>query len=1101
MDLLRLLPVASRDAVYRLLQDCIKRRDLAAGRYAYSLIITAGLDSIVVLQDLLIRLFAFCGKLEEANVVFDRVSNPSVHTWNAIISANTELENPERAFALYHKMRQRGMEPNKFIFLSILRLCSSTKALEQGRMTHKEIRESGLLSDVFVGNTVVDMYIKCKSLDEAREVFDILSRDVVSWSIMISGYVHSGHISLAVELFLELQHEGIMPNEVIFVCMAKLCPCTGILELMHSQIVEGGYEVVAIIANVLIDMYAKFRNLVEALRIFERLLERDVASWGTLIAGLVQHGQGLNALEHFDKLLQEGFYPSNVIYASTIKACSSIGALEKGKLVHSQIIWSGHKSDLVIGNCLVDMYAKCSSVDEARQVFNSLLVRDDVSWGAMFSVYAQQGHDLAALNLLERMHEEGMEPNKVVYLSILKACGSLEAISNGRQIHDQIVARGLHCDDVVVGALIDMYVKCGSLDEAHKVFDSLPSQDIVSWGALIAGYTQHSHFFSAFELLQKMQLHGLKPDSFMFLSVLKANDSTIAEEECRLLHRQIIYWGYEMNLPLGNSLIHVYGKNGDVEGAHKVFDDLSNRNDLSWILMMAVYTENGHALSGIKHCVRMHQEGISMDRIMLVYALKAHGIIGELLQGRLLHRQVVRDGFESDVVVGSTLIDMYSNCGCLHDAFEVFNKLPIRNMVTYGAMIAGYVRHGLGLAALKLFASMRLEGIEPTEATCLCCLKACGIVGALSQGRIIHKEIFMIEQKSVFFGSTLMDMYAKCGSLEDACRVFEDMSTRNAVTWELMISIYAQHGHGHSALESFERMKNEGFEPRGPTFLCALNACGDIGALGYGRVIHDQIIRRESSSDVVLENAIIDCYARCGSMGEAHVVFDKLQIHNVVSWSALIQGYSNYGDAGSARWCLEAMEQEGLKLNEPAFTNILAACRHSGLLEEACHHFKCMKETHGITPTAEHYNCLIDLLSRSGYLQEAKSLLESMHIPPDIVAWRSLLTCCTNFQDTEGSLRCFSEVSRLDPVNGSAYALMSNIHTNTDNPTFVSKSPSMKGHTYKHSKSSYAETTERYREGSKSQIIVQDYNTIGKQYEVTQFAVSFCRQIYCVFVL
>eukprot|EP00250_Pteridium_aquilinum_P026084 c3226_g1_i1 orf=208-1272(+) len=354
MDLQR-LPVVSRDAIYHLLHECIKKKDLAAGRYAYSYILSVGLDSVTVLQDLLIRLFAFCGKIEDANMVFDRVSNPTLHTWNAIISANTELKNPERAFTLYRRMRQQGTEPNKFIFLSILRLCSSTKALEHGRMTHEEIKESGLLSDVFVGNTVVDMYIKCKSLDEARNVFNKLSRDVVSWSIMIAGYVHSGHIVLAIELFLELQREGIMPNEVIFVCMAKLCTNAGILELMHSQMVEGGYEAVTIIANILIDMYARLNNLVGALNVFESLLERDVVSWGAIIAGLVQHRQCLHALELFDKLQQEGVYPSNVIYASTVKACSSIGALQKGRLMHSQTIWNGYEADIVIGNALVDM--------------------------------------------------------------------------------------------------------------------------------------------------------------------------------------------------------------------------------------------------------------------------------------------------------------------------------------------------------------------------------------------------------------------------------------------------------------------------------------------------------------------------------------------------------------------------------------------------------------------------------------------------------------------------------------------------------------------------------------------------------------------------
>ncbi|MCO5554751.1 hypothetical protein L7F22_008285 [Adiantum nelumboides] len=479
--------VLSRDGIYQMLQECIKRKNLSVGRYAYTLIIMAGLESVVVLHDLLIRLLALCGKLEEANLVFDRVSHPTLYTWNAIIYANSELANPERALKLYQRMRQLGAEPNKFIFLSILRVCSDANNLEQGRIIHEEIRAHGFLSDVFVGNTVIDMYIKCNSLEEARDVFDELSRDVISWSIMITGYAHAGDGPAAIKLFLKLQHEAFLPNKVIFVCMAKLCDDVETLKLLHNQMVEGGIESVTIVGNVLIDMYAKLNNLCDALQIFESLENDDVVSWGAIIAGLVLNGESLCAVELFVRLQLKCVHPTNVIFASAIKACSSLRSLQKGRVIHCQIEWTGLKSDLIIGNSLVDMYAKCASTQEALQVFDGLSVRDDVSWGAIFSVYAQQGHDLAALQLLERMHCEGMKPNKVVFLSMLRGCGNLEAISSGRQVHDYIIAHGLHHDVEVSSTLIDMYVKCGSLDEAQKVFDSSPNQDTISWGALIDG--------------------------------------------------------------------------------------------------------------------------------------------------------------------------------------------------------------------------------------------------------------------------------------------------------------------------------------------------------------------------------------------------------------------------------------------------------------------------------------------------------------------------------------------------------------------------------------------------------------------------------------
>ncbi|MCO5554750.1 hypothetical protein L7F22_008284 [Adiantum nelumboides] len=549
-----------------------------------------------------------------------------------------------------------------------------------------------------------------------------------------------------------------------------------------------------------------------------------------------------------------------------------------------------------------------------------------------------------------------------------------------------------------------------------------------------------------------------------------------------------------MEVFLANLLIQMYGNSDDVECACKVFDGLSTQDDSSWKVMMAAYLKNGQALFGLEHCMRMSKAGIKMDRVMLIYALKALGLMGDTCQGHLAHDQVARDEFEKDVVVGSTLVDLYMNCGYMYDACHIFNNLPTRNTVAYGVMIAGYVQHGAGLPALELFKAMRSEKIEPTEATYLCCLKACGLVGALTLGRLVHGEIFMIEFKSVIFGSTLLDMYAKCESLEDACRVFEDMSVRDVVSWESMISVYSQYGYSQSALESFERMQHEGFKPRGPTFLCVLNACADLGALGYGHVIHDQVIRSGlcmGCLDVVLANAVIDCYARCGIMKEAHAMFDKLQTHNVVSWGALIEGYSHAGDAVSARQCLEAMEKEGMKLNEPLYTNVLAACRHSGLLEEACYHFMQMKDFHGITPSAEHYNCLIDLLCRSGNLSEAESVVKGMHLTPDIVTWRSLLTFFISCQNTEGSLQCFDEVSRLDPINGSAYALMSNIFTNTPDRTYVSDLSRMNNNTCTDSDTENFELTQQYIERIKSQSIscYQDHISVRKRYKILCFAV------------
>jgi pentatricopeptide repeat protein len=285
---------------------------------------------------------------------------------------------------------------------------------------------------------------------------------------------------------------------------------------------------------------------------------------------------------------------------------------------------------------------------------------------------------------------------------------------------------------------------------------------------------------------------------------------------------------------------------------------------------------------------------------------------------------------------------------------------------------------------------------------------------------------------NVIIGSALVDMYAKCGEVDDACRVFDEMQEKRcSVTWGLMISMYTDNGCGHRALELFDIMQQDHqLVPTKATLLSALKACSDIGAIKSARMIHDEIIRREMDEETVLTNAVIDCYSRCGSMEEAHLVFDGAGEHDFVSWTALIVGYAHCADTVMVHRCLEDMQQEGLKLDELVFMTILVACRHSGLIAEACLYFRGMSEAHGITPSVDHYNCMIDILSRGGYMQEAEHLLRTMHLPPDLVGWRSLLSCCSSFENADLSLQCFDEVSKRDPINGSAYALMSNVYMN-----------------------------------------------------------------------
>lgn len=819
----------SKDNLYHLLQGCLKTKDLAAGRRVHSLMVSSGLQSVTVLGDHLIRLFALCGSLQDAKSVFCHIAKPTIYTWQAIITAHAMLGENERAILLYLQMQDDGIRPCNFFFSCILKVCGSIGAVGQGKLIHEHIVKSGLETGTIVGSAIVSMYAKCGCMDEAHMVFNTV-------------------------------------------------------------------------------------------------LIRDVIVWNAIIAGYTQHGQSLPALKLFVSMQQEGKTPSEVTYLCILKACGSIQAIMQGRLIHEQIIRHELESNLVIGGTIIDMYSKCGNLEEALKVFDELPNQRLASWNAMLTGFVQHGLGLCALDLFENMHQNGLKPDEVTYSLMLQVCGDTV---KGRLIHGQLIRVGLESDLITGNTLIDMYVKCGTIEEAWIVFLYLPNRDAVSWGAMIGGFAQHGDGLSALELFMGMQQVGLKPGHVTFLCILKA-------------------------------------------------------------------------------C----------------------SVIGVITLGRLVNEQIAKSGLDSDEIIGSTLVATYAKCGSLAEAQKVFDRLIKKDEASWSSMIAGYAQVGQSPLALDLFGKMQQEGRKPSKVTFLCILKACRTPEAIWHGRHIHGQIIISElQSDVVIGSTLIDMYTKCGSLAEARKVFDELPHRNVITCNALMAGYIQNRNGGlTALVLFKEMIEEGLKPDKVTFLCILKVCSSIGAVGVGKVIHEQILRGGLPLDVIIGTALVGMYITCGNLDEAHKVFDELPYQNVVLWNCMIAGHAEHGNYRQAGQCLEKMQLQGLRPDGRTYTSILAACGHASQMDKGCQYFKSMREDHGICPSFEHLSCMVDLLGHTGYLNVAKELLQSIPASPDISLWKSLLTACRIHGDMELGRQCFNEAFRLNPYDAGGYVLMSNIY-------------------------------------------------------------------------
>lgn len=744
---------------------------------------------------------------------------------------------------------------------------------------------------------------------------------------------------------------------------------------------------------------------------------------------LCEEGYLSEAIKNVHQMKERGVIVPAKIFDCLLDWCSNKADLAAGRDVYDLVKRSGFESNAFLGRRVIRMFVSCGSLLEANEVFSKLPEPNVFTWSAIILAHVKLGQDPQAIELYHQMQKSNVEPDTHVYVTILKACSSLAALGQGKLIHVCIIERGFEIDVIVGNALINMYAKCGSLVDAHRVFDELQNRDVVTWNAMIGGYVQYGCGQKALQLFWQMLMEGVEIDQITYTSTLKACSGLAALEQGKQIHGFIIERGVGLEISIGNTLIDMYGKCGSLEKARMVFDKMPKRNIVTWSAVIAAYGQHGNAFEALQLFGQMQQAGREPDQIILASVLNTCASIAVLNQGKQIHDYIIERGVEFDVVVGSSLVDMYAKCGSLDDAWRVFAKLQKVNIVTWSALIAGYAQYGRQQDALFILQKMHDEGMEPNQITFVNILRICSNVSTLFEGKLFHDEV--IEkgfESDSFIQSTLISMYTNQGRLEDARRVFNELPRQNLVAWNAMLAGYAQHCHGQEAFQLFQQMQVEGITSNENTCLYSLEACATIAALDQGKLIHGHIVERGLQSDVHVGSSLIMMYTKCGSLDDGCNVFNVLPKKSVVTWNAMIAGYTQHSDCKSALEHFQFMQLEGLKPNEATFVSLLSACSHAGQVDAGFHLFKLMTQDHGIAPATNHYECLINLLGRVGCLNDAESLLTAMPFQVNDVGWMSLLSHCRTHGNVEVGRRCFEQWVVLDRRNAAGYILMSNIY-------------------------------------------------------------------------
>ncbi|XP_027345525.1 pentatricopeptide repeat-containing protein At4g18520, chloroplastic-like [Abrus precatorius] len=506
-----------------------------------------------------------------------------------------------------------------------LRLCYDVEEL--GRV-HAIVLKCFRHSVTYVDNNLICSYLRLGKLAQARRVFDRMPRrNTVTWTAIIDGYLKFNLDDEAFKLFQDSVKYGVPANSKMFVCIMNLCSRRVDLDLgkqIHAHILKSSWRNL-IVDNAVIHFYAKCSNISSAFRTFDRMTQRDVVCWTTMITACSQQGLGHEAMLILSQMLGHGFSPNEYTVCGALKACGENKALKFGTQLHGAIIKKICKSDVFVGTSLVDMYAKCGMMVNSKEVFDRMRGRNTATWTSIISGYARNGFGEEAISFFRLMKKKKIHVNKFTILSVMMACGTIKSLLIGREVHAHIIKTIIHSNIYIESTLVWFYCKCKEYSHAFKVLQHMRFRDVVSWTAIISGCAKLGLEQEALEFLQEMMEEGVFPNSYTYSSALKACAKLEAPMQGKLIHSYASKNPALSNVFVNSALIYMYSKCGYVADAFQVFDKMPERNLVSWKSMVLAYARNGHGGEALKLMHRMQAEGFVVDDYILATVLTACG--------------------------------------------------------------------------------------------------------------------------------------------------------------------------------------------------------------------------------------------------------------------------------------------------------------------------------------------------------------------------------------------------------------------------------------------------------------------------------------------
>ncbi|XP_071741725.1 pentatricopeptide repeat-containing protein At2g39620-like, partial [Rutidosis leptorrhynchoides] len=700
------------------LKACTLLLDIEKGVLIHEEIVKNRLEYDIYIGTGLIDMYCKCGQLVCAREVFDKMPQRDVAVWNAMVAGLSQSSDFGQAVEVFRNMQfDGGVQPNSVSLLNLFPAVCKLSSVRLCNCVHGYVIRRRFPNNVV--NGLIDVYSKCERTDIAYQVFELMQNpDDVSWGTMMAGFSLNGCHYEVLELFDQMMNSGLNVNIVSVVSALSAAGEIHDLEtgkIIHECVNKNRFDSDIRVCTPLITMYAKCGEFEKARDLFHNLSGKDMVAWSAVIAAFTQSGYYEEAISLFHDMQFAGFEPSMVTIVGVLPACAELCCKKLGKSLHCYSIKKGINSDMSIETSLVAMYAKCDDFKSAMCVFERMCYKEVVVWNALINQYAQIGEANLAVNMFCRLRLTDVHPDPGSIVGVVTSLAHLADFNIGTMVHGLVIKYGFESDCHVNNALIDMYAKTGNLSYAELLFGLTEFKDQVMWNVMIGGYTRNGHAQKSVLMFNRMKVEGFKPGLVTFVSVLPAVAYLSDIKEGASLHGAIICTGLFSYTTIGNGLIDMYSKCGRVDNALAVFDEINDKDTVSWNVMLAAYALNGLVNCAFEFFTLMQDNVVEIDSVSFLSMLSACRHAGLVEEGKNVFNLMKRKYcIEPKLEHYACMVDLLGRAGLFDETLRLIESMPMEpDAGVWGGLLGACQMHcNVKFGELALDNLVKLETVK-----------------------------------------------------------------------------------------------------------------------------------------------------------------------------------------------------------------------------------------------------------------------------------------------------------------------------------------------------------------------------------------------------